>query len=326
MIPRLCLVALFTGCAIRTLAAAEIYVSPAGDDASGGDRPDRPLASLAAAAARVAAIRGSAKEEPVTVTLAEGVYYLNGKTLGLTASQSGEPGKPVVWRAAPGAHPVIHAGRSLGKLSWVADPERPGVWKTTLQDGPRFGQLYLDGVRLTLARYPNATPGKVPFDGAIIGALTPERAKRWSDLDGVFVHGLTSHHWGSVSYRVAGVDAVTGKVNLEGGWQINRPAPVKECFVEGPPEELDAPGEWAYRAGDRTLFLMPQDGKPPRDSGWSVDGAAVAIAISGEAKSPAHDIEFRGVTFTGTARTFMETREPLLLGDWCIARKAAVLP
>lgn len=305
------------------LFAGEIFVSPSGDDAAPGTAA-APVASLREAAARVASSRASAPGEPVTVTLADGVYFLGGKPVELTAAHSGTPGHPVLWRAASGARPVVHAGRSLGVLDWKPVPGRPGVWQAVVPEGPRFEQLFQNGRRLTLARYPNATPGVVPFEGAT-DKFDPERAKRWTITDGVYVHGITNNHWGSVHYRITGVDTATGDIRWEGGWQMNRPAPAKARFVEGLDEELDAPGEWFHRAADRTLLLMPADGGAPPAGGWSVDGADIAFALRGEAKAPAHDIALCGLRFTGTARTFMETREPLLLGDWCVARKAAVL-
>jgi len=37
------------------------------------------------------------------------------------------------------------------------------------------------------------------------------------------------------------------------------------------------------------------------------------------------NVRFQGITFTGTARTFMLTKEPLLRSDWCIYRGGAIL-
>ena len=46
--------------------------------------------------------------------------------------------------------------------------------------------------------------------------------------------------------------------------------------------------------------------------------------MGGDNKNPATNITLRGITFTHANRTFMQTKEPILRSDWCIARTAAL--
>ncbi len=286
------------------LSAAEILVTPAGTP-------------LADALARAESARRANPAEPVVITLAEGVHYLRGKTLVIGPGLSGAPKSPTVIRGVSGKT-VLHAGHPLASLEWSAVAGMPGVWAAKLPaDIPAdFGQLYLAGVRQTLARHPNATAPDARFQGSESG-LPGSRQGRWKSPSAVWFHAVTKNEWGSVHYRVA------ENGSLDGGWQLNREARPGAGMVEGPVEEIDAPGEWAVRDG--YLHCKSADGAKPPSEGWSVDGAAVAFSLRGEAKKPVSHVALRGLRITGTARTFMDTREPLLLGDWCLARKAAVL-
>src|SRR5690348_10161492 len=78
-------------------SAADLHVSPAGNDSSPGTA-DKPLQTLAAAQkdARTAKAHG-----PINVILHNGTYYLP-ETLVFTAEDSGTKDVPVVWRAADG--------------------------------------------------------------------------------------------------------------------------------------------------------------------------------------------------------------------------------
>ncbi|HAZ65710.1 MAG TPA: hypothetical protein DCY41_03020, partial [Opitutae bacterium] len=44
------------------------------------------------------------------------------------------------------------------------------------------------------------------------------------------------------------------------------------------------------------------------------------IELRGTSTQPVHHISFKGLIFRHAARTFMETREPLLRSDWTFYR------
>ena len=79
-----------------------IVVAPDGDDAAPGTQ-EAPIATLHEAQRRLRELPGG------TVVLTDGVWRLD-RPLRLTARDSGEPGAPRRWTAAPGAHPVISGG------------------------------------------------------------------------------------------------------------------------------------------------------------------------------------------------------------------------
>ncbi len=111
-------------------------------------------------------------------------------------------------------------------------------------------------------------------------------------------------------------------MKLEGGWQTNRPADMSknERFVENIFEELDAPGEWYLDKAHGILYLMPEPGVELSKA--RVEGAALPslVEFRGSQSAPVRFVSLRGLTFTQTARTFMQTKEPILRSDWAICR------
>ena len=187
-------------------------------------------------------------------------------------------------------------------------------------------QLFVNGRAMPMARYPNYKADARPFNGTAADAISPERVKRWANPVGAYIHALHSNEWGDFHYRVTGVDD-KGNAKLEGGWQNNRPTVMhkQHRFVENVFDELDAPGEWYCDAAKKLLYFYP-----PKDVDLSKAAVVAAglrhlVELHGTRNKPVRFIVLKGFTFTHTARTFMENREPLLRSDWTIYRGGAVM-
>jgi len=299
--------------------AAAFWAAPGGNDAASGSRA-APFRSIEAAveAARRSPARG---REPVTVWLRGGTYYLS-RPIVLGPEVSGGPGAPVTLAAAPGEEVVISGGCRLN-LRWR--PYSRGIYVAEVPRGVDFDQLFVNGRRQVLARYPNYDPNVRIFHGYAKDALSPERVRRWADPAGGFIHALHRNLWGSEHFRILGKDE-QGRLRYEGGWQNNRPSPMHPVyrFVEGVFEELDAPGEWFFDRKRRLLYYCPPKGLDLERA--VVEGACLAhlIEIRGSRETPARFLRLRGLRFCRTRRTFMENREPLLRSDWTIYRGGAV--
>jgi hypothetical protein len=111
-----------------------------------------------------------------------------------------------------------------------------------------------------MARYPDYDPTKtsVPYRGSAADAFTPERAAKWADPTGGFIHAMHAQSWGGYHYRITGKNG-KNEVAHEGGWQNNRPSGMHKDarMVENIFEELDAPGEWFHDRKTNTLYLQP---------------------------------------------------------------------
>src|SRR4051794_10598172 len=121
------------------------YVSPAGDDSSSGSRA-APFRTLERA--RRAARGVDRRRSAVEIRLRKGSSRLR-SPLQLNAGDSGTAGHEVVWRAAPGEHPVISGGvRVRGWSLFDADKH---IYRARVQ-GLKTRQLYVNGRRAIRAR------------------------------------------------------------------------------------------------------------------------------------------------------------------------------
>ncbi len=175
-----------------------------------------------------------------------------------------------------------------------------------------------------MARYPNYDPNTVIYHGYAADAISPARVSRWADPAGGFIHALHPGRWGSYDFLITGKDAA-GNLTYEGGWQINRVAAMhKEYrFVENSFEELDAPGEWYLNPKTSKLYSYPPVGVDLKTAKIEVALLRTLVDFQGNDNSVQH-VTLRGLTFRHAARTFMETKVPLLRSDWTIARVGAL--
>jgi hypothetical protein len=254
------------------------------------------------------------------LVLGSGVYYME-KPAVLDARASG-----LTIEAAPGQTVILNGGRKLA-LDWKPSTRgTPGIFEATVPaDIKEIDSLWIDGRLQHLARFPNFDPNARYLGGGSAEALSPQRAMRWKHPAGAWVHGLHLNDWGGVHDRIESVSP-DGAVKLEGGWGNNRGTRVhaRERFVEGIFEELDAPGEWFFDAEAHTLFVILGKGVELSKATVTVSRTESLIELRGTKEAPVTNITLRGLTFTGTARTFMKTREPLLRSDWMIYRGGVV--
>ncbi|HEY2859711.1 MAG TPA: right-handed parallel beta-helix repeat-containing protein [Terracidiphilus sp.] len=287
-----------------------IIVSPSGTDDAPGS-----LAHPVRTLDRALALGGAPGRS--TILLRAGTYEL-AQPLHITAANA-----PLRIANYAREEAVLSGGTRL-QLEWR--PYRDGIFQATVPSGTNTDQLFINNRRQVLARYPNFDPKAHYLNGTAADAISPERAARWKNPAGGYIHGLQRSLWGSLHYRITGKNA-DNTLRYEGGWQINQgtqPMHKEYVFVENIFEELDAPGEWFLDEPSSTLYYYPP-------AGLDLDKAAVDIVrlknlvTIGDASSPhVRNLTLAGLTFRHTLRTFMETREPLLRSDWRIYRGGAI--
>ncbi|WP_135546548.1 PDZ domain-containing protein [Paenibacillus cymbidii] len=296
-----------------------LYVSVSGDDANPGTK-EKPFRSLEVALRQLKS-RRTEHVGTLTLFVADGTHFLQ-EPLVITPDLGGQSGAPTIICAEEQAAPVISGGIRL-QVAWK--PYNDRLFVAEIPAGLSFTELYVDGARACLARYPNYAEEEV-LGGFAADCLSPERVGRWSNPVGGFVHGLSHHRWGSVHYRITGVDP-EGQCLLSGGDQINRESRLHEQyrFVENIFEELDHPNEWYLDREAGLLYYYPPAGINVHDATFIAANQQQLLEVKGSMTDPVRHVHLSGLTFAHTARTILEPYEPLLRGDWSIVRKAAVL-
>lgn len=269
-----------------------------------------------------AAIASARQRGAAVVELENGTYYLTAPLL-LEAAVSGQPGRPFVIRAAPGARPVLSAARALRGLSWR--PWKDGILRARIA-GDAFDALRIGDTPLIRARYPNWRADGGLFGSTAADATAPDRVARWRDPAGAVIHALHTSRWGSIHQAVLGKRA-DGTLVLAPPVGNNRMAPASadKRFVENVLEELDAPGEWYADRRGGWLYLKPPAGVDLTRTTLVASRLDAAVIVRGSEAAPVHDIAISGVAIRDMRATVLETTEPLLRSDWMFHRGGAVL-
>jgi hypothetical protein len=257
----------------------EIYVSPQGNDAWTGSRPnatpagdDGPLATLAHARDVARARRAAGGDSPaaVTIWLRGGAYYLD-KTLTLTSDDSGTAQAPVTWRAMPGEQPTISGGRPIS--GWTAT-EINGLtaWRASLPPGAgpaEIRELWCNDQRLERTRWPHQATLAVAHlpPGLQQGELTPGGSafgyaagdEPPVDTNPAGAEAIVCSLWSESHLPLSAIDR-TARV-----WQAAAPATFRiavddRYWIENLRTTLREPGSFWFDAASRTIYLIPPAG------------------------------------------------------------------
>lgn len=301
-------------CVVFSCGAQPYFVAPTGNDANPGTLA-KPFATLQRAQEAVRQKRGD-------VFLRGGTHYLPAPLM-FTADDSGTKDAPVVFQNYKDEKPVLSGGIRLDGLNWR--PYTNGILQAQVPADLQTEEIFINGERQILARYPNFDPKAKYFDGFAADAISKERAARWVNPTGGYYHAMHPAFWGDFTWRITGKNA-NGEPTLEGGWQNNRGAAAHRDvrFVENIFEELDAPGEWFLNRQTHTLYFYSPAGLDLKTAVVEATRLRTLVEFRGDQTNPVKWITLRGLTFRQAARTVMDNREPLLRSDWTIYRGGAV--
>ena len=257
------------GCA----AAVNLYVAPDGNDEWTGRSPDAgvpdgPFATLGRAQAEA---RGLLAEGPprggVTVFVRAGTYEL-AEALTLGPEDSGAPNSPVLYRAFEGETPVLVGARKVTGFA----PWRDGIMRADLKGTPLegivFRQLFFNGERQVMARYPNVDPDDPHFgqwahvtevDGPNVRdsfGYAPGVEKNWTNVQHAEVGIHPGYDWAWNIIPIKSVDREAGRIHLARNTSYDLRIGDR-YYVQNILEELDAPGEWHLDRDASTLYFMP---------------------------------------------------------------------
>jgi parallel beta-helix repeat protein len=296
-----------------------VYVAATGDDAASG-RADAPIATLERARVIVRELKRTPEARDGVEVLVGGGAYAQSRTLVLTAEDGGTAEAPIVYRPATQDAVVLRGGRDVVGFrpgeggAMEADLKAQGFVDFT------FRELFLDGVRLPLARYPNAVPDnpygggwafadgeRVPMYQDVPGErrdLLHYRAKdarEWKDPGEVEVFVFPRYNWWNNILPIRSVDRDARLITLtaDASYPIR---PGDRYYFRGGREDLDAPGEW-YVDRDSGVLRLVAPG-PLEGRAVTVPVVSTLVKIEGAAH-----VTFRGFTMeAATGEAFLLDR------------------
>ncbi len=284
-------------------ADGPFYVAPAGDDRWSGRAAapvpggrDGPFATLkrAVEAARAAGVKS---------IVVRGGHYRLEQTLVLAAEDEG-----LRIAAAPGEQPVLSGGERVEGFK----AEAGGVFAAPLAQEPGL-DVTLGGQRLQAARSGDYTPDD-PFRSGwfIATALKGGGDKRRFR----FTPGVVDPKWAQPGVRVQALDRERLTDNIAGIERIDAARhtltldadaqyPLRDGAtfrLLGHPDFLRHPGQFAWRAKDKRLLLLPPEGKAfAGEPAAVVARLAPLVRIAGTFAVTLDGLAFEDVPYTGPA-------------------------
>ncbi|MBB4293045.1 hypothetical protein GGE16_005130 [Rhizobium leguminosarum] len=303
-----------------TAAGTIFYVSPDGKDSWSGRLPiadqqggDGPFASIERA-------RDAAREKGGTNTIAlgKGDYYLT-QPIVFDARDAG-----LILTARCNEAPILHGGPRVRDWGQQAD----GRWTAPLKLPPDegVGDLFVNGIRQTRARFPNAPADGDPRKGWLFAAkCNPAIDMRegntrfcfhagdlpaMGDTSGLGVDIVGGYQpgsqWGNDTLPVVSIDAAHRTVNTKGtGYFFT--AEGSRYFLTGAKALLDAPGEWWYDLAAGELHYIPVDQSLP-DSVVVAGTLPTFFKLDGANGMVVSGLEFRDGAPDGSGKFYTETR------------------
>ncbi|MCL4203215.1 MAG: DUF1565 domain-containing protein [Pirellulaceae bacterium] len=265
-------------------SAAEIHVSPIGSDDRVGT-PDAPVQTLEKARVLARSLRKTHPAEAINILLHPGTHTIR-KTVAFQPEDSGSAEASLnilAWHdpANPDARPLLVGGAVVTGWKRSTFNGRADVWEADLKPlalAAPFRQVYLNGKRLTWARYPNEDPSR-PYSGgwAYVDGIRPpmyqdiegertdtvvlraQDARSWSRPQDGEVCIFPRYNWWNRIEKIAAYDPPTRTITLAAKMQYAARPEDRYCIM-GMREELDAPGEWFQDVEDGKLYLIPPAG------------------------------------------------------------------
>lgn len=298
------------GLAYAESSTKTFYVASNGNDQWTGGLPtpdlsgkDGPLATLQKARNAIRELRKSGSQDAFTVLVRDGVYYLN-ETFILRPEDSGTESHPLVFRAFENEHPILSGTKIIDNFKLYKDQiYKADLTGITNKISP-VRQLFADGNRQVLARYPNFN-SLDPIGGGFLYVESPVQARsqrefryqdgsvhKWSNLQCAEVVIFEGSNWNNSIVPVLQIKMDSRVITLT----KNTSREIKSnnrYYFQNILEELDSPGEWYFDPEKHELYF------------WSPSKTALQSAYIPvlehivKVEGSTSDIRFEGFTLEG---------------------------
>ena len=255
-----------------TVAAADFYVSPTGQDTNLGSL-EKPFATISRARDEVRKLVATGLKANIVVWIHGGIYELH-EPLVFDPRDSGTDEYSVTYAVVPGETALISGGKRI--TEWKT--EANGLWTTeipeALSHGGSIRHLFVNGRRAIRARKPNAD-AKEPFlrilDAKLDDTLqtweikfAPGDLANWKNPSEMELIVLTE--WDMFRKRIQKIDSTRGVLTLlpphiKPHRSEYFPSAGKACYLENARAFLDEPGEWFWNRSGGELTYWPRLGE-----------------------------------------------------------------
>ena len=233
--------------------------------------------------------------------IAPGRYHENVEI----SNKHGTPNKPFVIRGTGDALPVIDGTVPLSPSTWSR--YKDGIFKATIRES--ISQLFVDGIMMTNARWPNALwSDKTVFNASYWAksALTSTPAEMIDDGSKDLAGSGLNATGAMAILNIGSFDTFTAVVEKHSPGSdkftyndtfgnIHFKASHNQYFLEDKLEFLDQPEEWFYDVTSSTLYVWTRDGENP--DGHDVRGKVQTYAFN---ITNCTDVVFDHMTFFAT--------------------------
>lgn len=294
------------------------YVAPNGSDGAAGTKTS-PFATLERAQDAVRRAKAAGLPDGgITVFFRGGTYPMT-EAHEFDERDSGEPGKPIVWRAYKDEKPVFEGGWKVPALKPVTDPaalarlpeaarehvrccDVKAAGYTRLAPPEAYGgacgirhpitELYAGMRRLEPARYPNDRFLRAKANGPDKASFVVEDGDlaRWAHEPDLLATGFWTYLWLDMTVAAKSFDPTTGLFRAKDAPSLDLSmASGMPYFILNALCALDRPGEWYLDAKTGVLYVWPTEAGGELTLS-SFDGYFLDV-------KDAHDLRFGGFAF-----------------------------
>ncbi|MBN2188632.1 MAG: right-handed parallel beta-helix repeat-containing protein [Chitinispirillaceae bacterium] len=310
-------------CVLVSIAfGADIYISPTGNDATGDGSIGAPYATLTKARDRADELKSGGT---VNVYLRGGTYYLTAPVV-FGLANTGTASAPINYRAYQSEKAVISGGFKVTTAWTTTTLNGVSVYTTNIGTNRHVDQLFLNGKRQIMARYPNYNASQQLQGYASDAVTVGNNAANEAEGPG-YIRSLHTGLWGGEDYYYTGPSAYQWVGDNNRGGAMHSTYRMVENIIE----QLNAQGEWFYRKSTGALWFYPPSGTNMSTATIELAAVTQLLRFVGSGNTSANSVKyitFNNITLTHVYRSLFDSTgqfyEKITGSDWGIVRKGAV--
>lgn len=314
---------LFVSFGILQTEAAEIWVSPKGNNTNPGTKA-KPLADIGLALRKARELRRLSDPSianGITIILRGGLYTLE-EPLFVRPEDSGTAESPTAFQAAPGEVPILSGGmtvkgwrKALGNIHGVPIEAQGKVW---VADAPIIGDQVLDFRQLWVNNVKAVRSRDVEI-GTMNRILSWNHKEEtvWipkpaADIRNVKGMEMLIHQWWAIAnLRVKDVEIrgdsaklsfyqPESRVQSEHPWPapwISKTTGNSAFFLSNAIEFLNEPGEWYLDKLNQKIYYRPKSNENLSTATVTIPYLETLVRIQGTIDRPVSYVSFKGISF-----------------------------